>query len=94
MICIITLAAASYERYSLDYTWLIVWPAIAIVLMIYDEIKDNVLIKKIFERIFAFATVICVCTAMAMAIRSEKPYSEYYSTQTYDNISSSMMFWE
>lgn len=94
MIIVITLLAASYERYSLDYTWMVVWPAIAMMLLIYDLIKENELVRKMFEIVCTIATIICICVAMAMAIKSESRYAEYFSSEQYDNISQSMMFWE
>lgn len=94
MIIVITLLAASYERYSLDYTWMVVWPAIAMMLLIYDLIKENELVRKMFEIVCTIATIICICVAMAMAIKSESSYAEYFSSEQYDNISQSMMFWE
>lgn len=59
MIIVITLLAASYERYSLDYTWMVVWPAIAMMLLIYDLIKENELVRKMFEIVCTIATIIC-----------------------------------
>ena len=63
-------------------------------LLIYDLIKENELVRKMFEIVCTIATIICICVAMAMAIKSESRYAEYFSSEQYDNISQSMMFWE
>lgn len=94
MIITITLLAASYERYSLDYTWMIVWPSLAIMLIVHEIVNKNDIIKKMFERICMVTTIICICTSMAMALKSESNYAEYVSTKKYDDIAESMMFWE
>lgn len=94
MIVAITLLAASYQRYALDFTWMIVWPAIIIVLLIHELLVDNDLLKKIYEKLIFIATLICVLTTLAMSIKSEANNIEKYSTEIYDNIAASMMFWE
>lgn len=94
MVIVITLVAASYERYSLDYTWMIVWPAIAVMLTLHEIIKENDIAKKVFEIICTIATIICICTSIAMAIKSESNFIEKVSTKQYDDMASSMMFWE
>ena len=94
MIVAITLLAASYQRYALDFTWMIVWPAIIIVLLIHELLVDNDLLKKIYEKLIFIATLKCVLTTLAMSIKSEANNIEKYSTEIYDNIAASMMFWE
>lgn len=94
MIVVITLVAASYERYSLDYTWMIVWPAIAIMLTLHEILKENNIAKKIFEKVCSIATIICICVSLAMAVKSESNFIEKGATKDYDDIATDMMFWE
>ena len=57
-------------------------------------IKENDIAKKVFEIICTIATIICICTSIAMAIKSESNFIEKVSTKQYDDMASSMMFWE
>lgn len=94
MVIVITLLAASYQRYALDYAWMLIIPAIIVTMTIYELAKNNEILQKIFEILLTGIAIFCIIENLAIAITSEWDSTQKLSTQLYDQMKYSTMFWE
>ena len=93
MIIAITLVAMSYQRYMADFAWLIVWPAIIVVLFIKERINDD-LINKMFSVVICISTIICIFAVSSMSIKGEWNKIEENTPKIYYRIEEDFEFWK
>ena len=94
MIIAIILVAASYIRYELDFAWMFLIPAIMLMLVIHEEIKDNEKIKRAYETIVALIIILGVIINLAVGFMSEAKINIRYKPEQFDLLRSKISFWE
>lgn len=94
MVIVITLMAASYGRYSLDFTWMFALATILTLLYIMEEIKENEFARKLFTIITGTCIIISIFANMLESINSEKNCFKFFNTQEYYKLQSMISFWE
>lgn len=94
MVCVITLMAASYGRYSLDFVWMYGIAVILLLLYILDKIKENEFGKKIFTAVVTTCITISVVFNALESINSEKNLFKLVNTVKFYEVQSTICFWE
>ena len=94
MVCAITLVAASFARYSIDFAWMFSIITIVILLFIYEKIKENDFAKKIFKIIVGGLIILSIFTNSFDGITAETQYFKSRNYNKYYKIKSAICFWE
>lgn len=94
MVITITLMAASYGRYSLDFAWMFVLAGILTLFFIKEEIKKSKIASKIFTIIVVGGILISSVVNSLESINSEKNLFRSLNTVNYYKLQSTICFWE
>ena len=94
MVIAITLTAASFGRYSLDFAWMFGLATILVLMHILEELKDNMLAKKIFTVLVGGLMIISIFVNALDSINSERNFFRMFNTKEYFELQSTICFWE
>lgn len=94
MVIIITLMAASYGRYSLDFAWMFALATILTLLYIMEEVKSNEFARKLLTVITGTCITISIFANALESINSEKNLFKILNTGEYYKLQSTICFWE
>lgn len=90
----VTLVGASYNRYSLDFIWLIVVAGICMMEVVWQIAEKEEILEKITRGIFTVLTLVTICISLGISIRSETRYFERIYPIDYIKLRHSISFWE
>ena len=90
----VTLVGASYNRYSLDFIWLMVVAGICMMEIVWQIAEKEELLEKIARGIFTVLTLVTICISLGISLRSESRYFERIYPIDYMKLRHSICFWE
>ncbi len=94
MVAIITIMAASYGRYSLDFAWMFSLATLLFAIWIGDKIKENEFASKLYKTIVFILLASSFILNSLLSVSSEKPSFKIYNPVKYYELHSSICFWE
>lgn len=94
MVIVITIMAASYGRYSLDFVWMLSLATLLFVFWLQEKMKDHEIANKVCQIVIEGLFILSFTWNSLISISSEKPAFRIRNTVEYYQVYSSVCFWE